>query len=339
MSVTAVSLVFNGNDVGNIAPATRDRILAAAAELGYAPDGVAQSLRRRRTHSIGLVTDSIATSPFAGRLLAGAMDAASTRGYALLTYDSRNHRSLEQEAVVEFGRRKVDGIVFATMGLQEMSVLPDTSLAMVLANCTGPESDHFSVIPDESAAARGAAQLLLGLGHRRVVMLSGPDLPAPLGNVAGPMRATAFRAELESAGAWGSASVLELTGWTIDAGYAGAMRVLAEEDGEPRPAPDRPTAVFAVNDRVATGVLLAAAWLGLHVPQDVSVVGVDDQEELAANVVPALTTFALPHRAMGARAVEVLIDALTAGSAPPVGVERLPFELITRASAGPAPSA
>lgn len=344
VSVTAVSFVFNGNDVGNIAPATKVRILDAAKELGYTPDGVARSLRKQKTHMLGIVTDAIASSPFAGRLLAGAMDAAAGRGYAMLAFDSRDHRDLEQDAVTEFSRRKVQGVVYATMGLREMSTLPETTLPLLLANCTGPDGSHFAVIPDEVNAGRTAARYLLGLGHRRITMLSGPGPGKRIkdGNMAGPLRAKGFRNVLRGAGVPATDSPIVGAGWSIDAGHAAALAVLGDRpDGlgrGRRPVHQRPTAIFAVNDRVATGVLLAAASLGLRVPDDLSVLGLDDQEQLAANVVPSLTTLALPHRQMGSRAVEMLVDAVESGTRPPARVELLPLELIVRDSVGPNPS-
>lgn len=340
VSVTAVSFVFNNNDVGNIAPATKDRILAAAEELGYTPDGIARSLRTQQTHMLGFVTDEIASSPFAGRLLAGAMDAAAARGYAVLASDSRDHRDREQEAVTELTRRKVEGVVFATMGLRAMPMLPSTRLPMLLANCLGPDDSHFSVIPDEVRAGRAAATYLTGLGHRRVTMLTGRTVSRrfPQGNISGPLRVKGFRAGMRAAGVTAGEYATTDAGWSIDTGHAAALRVLTDAAGRVLPADRRPTAVFAVNDRVATGVLLAAASLGLRVPQDLSVLGFDDQDALAAQVVPSLTTLALPHRAMGRRAVDVLVESLESGTPPPARTELLECELLVRDSVAPAPS-
>lgn len=174
VSRTAVSFVLNGRAHGNIAPATAERVRAAAQTLGYTPDRVAQALRLQRTHVVGLVTDAIASSPFAGRLLSGALDRAADSGYVLVLFDSQNHLDREQEAVEEFTRRRVDGLVYATMGLRRILHLPQTSLPMVLANCFVEQGSLTSVIPDNVAAGAAAAAHLLGLGHRHLVMLGGP---------------------------------------------------------------------------------------------------------------------------------------------------------------------
>jgi LacI family transcriptional regulator len=338
--VTAVSFVLNDRDAGNISPATRKRILAAAAELGYQPNRVAQSLRRQRTHVIGLVTDAIASSPFAGRLLGGAVERATRDGYVVVVFDSQDHPEREQAAVDELANRQVDGLIYATMGLRDLSSLPATRLPLVLANCQMAGDPHPSVVPDDVGGGRAAADYLLGLGHRRITMLTGrgvdPRRPLRSGNISGPMRAKGFRAAMRAAGLTAAETPLVTGGWDIDDGYASAMRVLADDLGRARPGAERPTAIFAVTDRVATGVLLAAAHLGLEVPRDLSVVGFDDQEALAANVVPALTTLALPHAAMGERAVDLLLGLL-AGEAPARGHEALGCPIITRQSAGPPP--
>ena len=340
VSKTAVSFVLNGNDAGNIAPATRERILAAATELGYQPNRVAQSLRRQRTHVIGLVTDAIASSPFAGRLLGGAVERATRDGYVVVVFDSQDHPEREQAAADELANRQVDGLIYATMGLREVATVPHTRLPLVLANCQQEGDAHVSVVPDDRGGGRDAAELLLGLGHRRIAMLTGPGVsahrPNVPGNISGPMRANGFRAAMRHAHVAAAESPVVSAGWDIDDGYHGAMRVLTGPSGRLLPASDRPTAIFAVTDRSATGVLLAAARLGLDVPGDLSVVGFDDQEALAANVVPALTTLALPHAAMGERAVELLLDSL-AGRRDPRAPRRqyLPCPVVSRESAAP----
>jgi LacI family transcriptional regulator len=122
------------------------------------------------------------------------------------------------------------------------------------------------------------------------------------------------------------------TGGEISGGHEGALKVL---DGVP--ADRRPTGIFCYNDRVAAGVLHAATRLGLSVPEDLSVVGYDDQEHMAAYLSPPLTTVALPHRAMGEAATRLLLDAIDTGRTPPATVRRLACPVISRASVGPVP--
>lgn len=324
VSVSAVSLVMTGKDTGNIAPTTRERILTAARELDYRPNSVAQSLRRQRSHAVGLVTDSIASSPFAGRIVGGAMDIAAARGYVLLLLDSQSRREREVEGMAELARRQVDGFLYASMAMRVLPQPPSTNLPLVLANCHEASRQVPAVVPDDVGGGRRAAEHLLGLGHRRIVMLSVAGETA--GDIAGPLRAQGFTAALTAAGvgAAEAARTVRPGGWDMDDGYRGAMAVLADASGGPLPAADRPTAIFAANDRSAAGVVLAAARLGLQVPQDLSVVGFDDQEFLAERITPPLTTCALPHRAMGEAAATLLLDALrptpAGGGDAPTGV-------------------
>lgn len=176
VSHTAVSFVFNGRAEGNLSPATQERIRQAAAQLGYRPDPVARGLRRRRTAVIGLVTDEIASSPFAGRLLRGAMETAWDSDHLVLTVDSGGDPVKEDAAVAELLDRRVDGIVYAAMSLRRVRVPEGLHRThSVLANCL-PEDDSLpAVVPAERAGGRSAARLLLGAGHRRLAVIGGLD--------------------------------------------------------------------------------------------------------------------------------------------------------------------
>ncbi|MFF7446427.1 MULTISPECIES: substrate-binding domain-containing protein [unclassified Streptomyces] len=328
VSHTAVSFVFNGRAEGNLSPATQERIRQAAAQLGYRPDPVARGLRRRRTAVIGLVTDEIASSPFAGRLLRGAMDTAWGSEHLVLTVDSGGDRAKEDAAVAELLDRRVDGIIYAAMSLRRVRVPEGLHRThSVLANCV-PEDDSLpAVVPAERAGGRTAARLLLDEGHRRVAMVGGQDDMASVDRLRG------FRDALRAEGVTVPREWVVRSGGEISGGYEGALRVL---DGVP--ADRRPTGIFCYNDRVAAGVLHAATRLGLAVPQDLSVVGYDDQEHMAAYLTPALTTVALPHRAMGEAAARLVLDSIDTGRTPSATVRRLACQVITRASVGPAPS-
>lgn len=321
-SRTAVSFVLNGKGLGNVSAATRERVLAAAEKLNYSPHPGARSMRTQRTHLIGVITDAIASSPFAGQLLQGASHTARARGYLVAVFDSAGRADQEFEAAQEFRRRRVDGLVYASMGLREVTEVPEAGLPTVLANCFSADADLPSVIPAEREAGAAAAQVLLDHGHTAIATITGDTA------IAGPLRHEGFLARLAEHGVTPEVHELYDRNWTIDEGFRAATTLLD------RPAVDRPTAIFCVTDRVAAGALLAAARLGQRVPADVSILGFDDQEELAANLVPALTTFALPHRQMGEVAITMLIDRLAGGVRPPTTRLLLPSPLVLRDSVG-----
>ncbi|MFC7471653.1 LacI family DNA-binding transcriptional regulator [Actinomadura keratinilytica] len=154
VSRAAVSFVFTGRAEGNLSAETQQRIRRAADQLGYRPDEVARSLRRRRSGVIGLLSDEIATSPFAGRLVLGAMEAARERGHQVLLLESRRDPAAEAEAVAELRARRVDGIVYAAMSMRRTPVPLDIDPAhAALANCLPQETGTYaSVVPDERAA-------------------------------------------------------------------------------------------------------------------------------------------------------------------------------------------
>lgn len=329
VSPTAVSFVLNGRDGGNISPETKKRILAVAEMLEYRPHHVAQSLRSQTTHSLGLVTDAVASSPFGGRILAAATERAQANGHILLVMDLHSHDEREGIAFRELERRQVDALIYASMGFRLLDTVPKSNLPVVLANCTAEHADELSVFPDDASGATHALDHLADLGHRHVGMVSGnwnPSIGGDAGgNISGPIRRDAFLAAAERRGV--EARVSE-TGWEIDDGYRGAMELL---DCAPEL---RPAALFCVTDRVAVGAMLAAARFGLGVPEDVSIVGFDDQEKVAAFTVPPLTTVALPHAGMGDQAVAL---ALAAVAGDPIAERRsaLPCELLIRRSTAP----
>ncbi|WP_380792132.1 LacI family DNA-binding transcriptional regulator [Streptomyces albidoflavus] len=325
VSRAAVSFVFTGRAEGNLSAETQQRIRRAADQLGYRPDEVARSLRRRRSGVIGLLSDEIATSPFAGRLVLGAMEAARERGHQVLVLESRRDPAAEAEAVAELRARRVDGIVYAAMSMRRTPVPLDIDPAhAALANCLPQDpGTHASVVPDERAGGRAAVEVLIGTGHRRIALLGGGP-----GDIAASARGRGFGDGMRAAGLAVRPAWRLRVGWQIDEGYAAALALLGTAD--------RPTGVVCANDRVAAGVLLAAARLGIGVPQELSVVGYDDQDQMAAHLVPALTTVALPHHAMGAAAVRLLLDAADAGGEVDTArALRLPCPVVERDSVRP----
>lgn len=322
VSRSAVSTVLNGRGAGNISADTQAAIRAAAADLDYTPNSVAVSLRSRRTRTLGVVTDAIASGGFAGRLLQGASAAAEAAGHVLVLVDVHGDPAGEPAAYRTLLDRRVDALVFAAMALREYTVPREFSrVPAALANCFDPTDPVPAFVPAEVEGGRTAVRLLLAAGHRRIAMLSGHA-----GDVAAVQREEGFALETAAAGLLAPAPVA--AGWEIDRGVLAATAVLASAQ--------RPTGLVCANDRVATGAVLAAARLGLDVPGDVSVVGYDDDQNLAPSMVPGLTTVALPHREMGERAVLSVLAQL-AGQAPDLRRTALPCLPVLRGSVGPPP--
>ena len=300
VSVTTVSHVLNDVVYARVGAETRERVHEAAQRLGYGPNRLAQALRTQRPGMMGFISEDIATTPHAGRIILGADEAAKARGYNLMIINTSGSASLESrqadvEALLE---RRVDGILYATMYHRNVELPANLgSVPSVLVDSVATGGNITAVIPDEEGGARAAVAALLEAGHTRVGFINNTDdVPATR------HRLQAFRATLTEAGLDGDAAPVESEVSEVQGGYEAARRILARED--------RPTGLFCYNDRMAMGAYRAAAELGITIPADLSVVGFDDQELIAANLHPGLTTVALPHYEMGAWATEHLIDAV-----------------------------
>jgi LacI family transcriptional regulator len=303
VSVTTVSHVLNDTPHTRTSDDTKTRVREAAAQLGYQPNRLARGLRTQASGMVGLLTEEIATTPHAGRIILGAQEEASRHNLTLAIINLRLNTETDVEAgqIQAFIDRQADGIIYATVYHDEV-VPPDELLAVpaVLIGARDRHGEIPSVVPDERAGAASVIDLLVRKGHRSIAFAaSSVDVPATRGRLLG------YRDGMLAAGLDPEELVVEAES-EASGGYEATMGLL---DHGRDPA-TRPTAVFCYNDRMAMGAYRAAAELGLSVPRDVSVVGFDDQDPIAASLYPPLTTVALPHYEMGAWAVETLVSLI-----------------------------
>ena len=319
VSRTTVSFVLNNRDGARIAPETRERVQQVAAELGYRPHGGARALASRRSSLIGLVSE-IVTSPFGAATIRGIQDAVRRAGYALFIVPTSTEAAMDSEAFETLLKSRVEGVIYATgWNCRVRMPVQAREIPTVLVHCTDPVSGLPCVRPDEEQVGRLAAQVLLE-GHHRDVGVIELD---PNDGEAAPGRRAGCEAYLERAGIpWNTVSVAVGRG-TTRGGYAAAARLLT----------DHPwlTGLVCGNDRMAMGAYDAIRERGLRVREDVAVIGIDDQELIADQVHPALTTVALPFEEMGKVAVSHLL-ALMEGEEVPAET-LLPGQIIRRSSA------
>jgi len=320
VSVTTVSHVLNDVPGKRISDETREGVRAAAAELGYTPNGLARSFRLQRSQTLALVSDEIATTPHAGRIILGAHEAASKQGWLVMLVNTGGTPELEASEIAALKQRRVDGFLYATMYHRDVSVpdsLVDVPTVLLDAKTTDPSVSW--VVPDEVGGGRTATEHLLAHGHRRIGFLNNvDDIPATHGRLEG------FRAALEDAGVPVREDWIRTAAANTQGGLDSALAVLDSDD--------RPTALFCFADRMAMGAYYAAAELGLRIPDDLSIVGFDNQELIADGLRPGLTTVALPHYEMGAWAVETLIRLIEQPQKGAPAQVRLPCPLVERAS-------
>jgi LacI family transcriptional regulator len=318
VSRSAVSLVLNGRGDGMVSASSQAAILEAARHLGYTPNATARSLRSQRTHTVGVVTDAIASGAYGGRLLSGAARVAQEAGFLLLVMDTAMSEDRETEAFETLRSRQVEGLMFGSM--ETRPYIAPTVMQQgpsVLANCFEPHNAVTSIGCDELAGGRSAAQVLLDHGHRDITMLTGATNVVATGR-----RVAGYEAALTDAGLGVRETVT--AGWQIEDGFTAGVHVLSTSH--------RPTGIICANDRVAVGVALAAGRLGLSIPGDLSLVGYDDDEHVAQFMVPPLTTVALPYEAMGEEAMRHLVSRIAEGTGGEPEQVMLPCPLVIRES-------
>lgn len=326
VSITTVSHVLNAVERTQVREETRQRVLAAAHRLGYRANRMAQGMRTQRTQTVALVSDNIATTPYAGQMLLGAQRAVQQHGLTLVLFNTEGEAATEDAEIQSLLRYQVDGVIYATMYHQQVRVPPALeSLPLVLLDAETTGLDVLSVVPDEVTGGRTATAELTALGHRRIGLCTNvDDIPATSGRLAG------YRAALEEAGLPFDPDLVASDESETWGGYRTAKTLLS--------LPDRPTALFCFNDRMAMGAYRAAAELDLTIPGDVSIVGFDDQELITRGLFPELTSVALPHFDMGFWAGETLATLLDAPdqTEPTEQPLRMPCPLVRRASAAAA---
>ncbi len=327
VSTATVSMVLSGRDAARVSPQTQQRVREAAEAVGYKPNSVARSLRTQQTRLVGLISDTIASTPFAGRMLAGANDVAREQGNLVVLVDTEGDADAERQALNALSGQQVDAMIYASMWHRVVDVPADLPEDAVLLDCAPAAGGRAAVVPDERAGGMAAVRELVAAGHRRIAFL---DAEERFGLVAAPLRYEGYLRVLAEAGIEPDPALHAHAEPVAGGGRDAARRLLD------LPARRRPTAMFCFNDRMAMGAYAAAHHRGLSVPGDLSVVGYDDQQLVAAELDPPLTTIALPHYEMGRWAMEV---ALGLRQADPAAPYLMPCPVIRRASVGPPPAA
>ncbi|MGC5173194.1 LacI family DNA-binding transcriptional regulator [Microbacterium sp. DT81.1] len=328
VSASAVSLVLNDRHEGRVNARTAERIRSAAAEMGYIPNQLARGLKTKRTHTIGVLSDRVASVPFAGRMLEGLQTVAWEAGYLAMIIDTTDRPELVDQASRSLLQRDIDAMIVAADFHRSVAVpsVPPTIPLVVLDGVPSESGRADGVVPDEAAGAYAATTHLLEFGHRRIAFCNiGGDQ-----YIASRLRYDGYARALTEHGAHlDRRRVLTLEDPGTSTAYAPLLALLN--------SPHRPTAVFCFSDQIAFAAFQAARDIGLRIPEDLSVVGFDDQRFIADALRPALTTVRLPHYEMGAWAAQRVIDRMQEDMPSPPLVEKIPCPLVMRESVGPPP--
>ncbi len=296
VSPKTVSRVLNNEP--NVADLTRTAVLDAISSLNYFPNQSARQMRTRQSNIIGLISDEIATTPYAVDIIKGAQAAAWEFGKLLTVINTENDSSVEKRAFQLAREYRFDAVIYASYFHREVRLTEDAAdLPLVLLDCFEASRQLPSVVPDEVQGGFDATSELLHHGHKRIGFINfDQPIPATAGRLKGYQRA------LKAAGiAFDPQLVVDDNG-QASGGYRAALRLLERKE--------RPTAIFCWNDRVAMGAYDAVRRLQLSIPGDVALIGFDNQELIASQLHPALTTMQLPHYEMGQWAVRHLLQSL-----------------------------
>ena len=324
VSQSTVSLVLNDAAGAKFSEATRAKVHEAAHALGYRLSGRAPATpaaaRSSTRNMIVYLGDEISTSPHPVVNIDGARDAAWEHGYVLAVYSTHGNAEIEAQVLRSvLAMPNLLGVIYATVYTRKVNV-PEAlhNVQTVLLNCYAEDRNFPSVVPGEIAGAHAATRYLIGKGHRRIGFINGePWMDASADRLKG------YRQALAGAGIAFDAALVRNGDWLPLQGHRHALDLIAQTP--------RPTAIFCANDLMAMGALEAAAQQGLRVPQDISIMGYDDQE-LARYTNPPLSTLVLPNYEMGRRAVELLVEVATRGARAPAAPVRVDGPLVERGS-------
>ncbi|MEM3658603.1 MAG: LacI family DNA-binding transcriptional regulator [Candidatus Hadarchaeum sp.] len=320
VSVATVSHVINGTR--KVAPETEARVRRIMEELGYQPNAIAQSLRKRATYAVGVLVSDI-TNPFFATLVRGVEDAALEAGYSVIVCNSDEDPEKEDMYIRALWRRRIDGMLIAptrdgtSPALQELVV---RQLPFVFIDRKAKGIDAPAVLSDNEGGAYLATKHLIERGHRRIAIILGIN-----GATTTEERFVGYCRALEDAGIPFSDAFVAWGGYRVEGGRQAIKNLLAMASP--------PSAIFSTNNLMTVGVLQELVHQSIAIPEDVAVIGLDELE-LAEVVYPPLTVVAQNPYEIGRRAFEVLYMQLgKSGNKPNKSLEiRIPMELRVRKS-------
>lgn len=318
VSPITVSRVINNS--GYVSEETRRRVRAAIEELNYVPNILARSLRSKRTHTLALVITDV-TNPFWTTVARGVEDKAVENGFSVILCNTDEDPEKEKSYIEVLLKKRVDGVVIAPVSSKGtiLHTLAQHGIPFVIIDRQVEGIDADLVIGDSVGGAYELTRHLIELGHRRIAIIAGPEHVSTAED-----RLRGYLQALEESGIPVDEALIKRGKFDQEAGYELTKRLLELEE--------QPTALFAGNNFIAIGALLALQEEGVQVPDDMALVTFDEIPQLSA-VYPFLTVAAQPAYEMGAIATELLLERL-AGERKGSREVVLEVELILRRSSG-----
>ena len=300
-SQATVSLVLNRTEGVKISPDTRARVISVARDLGYSaanfPDLFEPDMGIGSEATIAFVVDQLATSPEAAIAIDGARQAAWGAGNVIISAQTMSDPIMEPHTIEALLSRRVSAMIYMTIITRELKapeLLYRLGIPLVLLNCYTADHAFPAVVPSEIAGGEGATKHLIDHGHRRIATILGESWMD-----ASKSRLEGYRRALATADIRFDPELVVEGDWSTTGGFVATQKLLKLNS--------LPTAIFCQNDRMALGCYDALKEAGLRIPEDVSVVGYDD-EDVSRHMRPRLTSCVLPHRAMGRWAIDRLAE-------------------------------
>lgn len=296
VSVATVSRVIN--ETGYVSPDLKERVHTAMRELNYQPSDLARSLRRKETLTVGILIPQL-DHPFFGSLAFAIEKSLFANDYRTLICSAEEDQDKEHAYVEMLIRQRVDGVIFVPTGqsVDNLRLLQSSDVPVVLVDRDLKHRHVDKIMSDNEQGGYQGMCHLLGMGHRNIAVVGAPTYSESM-----VARMNGVRRALHDFGVELRPELLVTgTQTQFEMGYETAINLFAS--AEP------PTAIFALTDVIAIGVLHAAAKTGLRLPDDLSVMGFDDIP-LATYSIPSLTTIAQPIYEMGEAATRILLQRI-----------------------------
>ncbi|HHV97413.1 MAG TPA: LacI family transcriptional regulator [Clostridiaceae bacterium] len=318
VSVATVSRVINNSP--SVSETTYRKVMQAIEELDYKPNLLGRNLRRTETRMILVLLPTI-SNPFYSKIVKGIERVARENGYNILLCNTDSRVETEREYLKLLKNRLSEGAIFMAPVIDRDELSELSRKYPIVQCCEYMEEAHVSYVTiDNFSAAYKAVQYLIGLGHKRIGMISCKN-----NYISTIQRKEGYKKALEDAGLVFSEDLIKVGNYGFKSGIRAAKQFLAKKDNVP-------TAVFAISDSMAIGAIRCFKENGMKVPGDISVIGFDDIT-YASMYDPMLTTVSQPQVELGCEAMELLLAQIRGDIKEPKSIF-LDYELIIRESTG-----
>ena len=331
VSTATVSYVLN--DPSRVSEETREKVMKIVKKFNYNPNSIAKSLKIKKTNTIGIITEDV-TVFTAPEIIDGIEEYAENRNYHIILNNIRLFKRIgnQYKDTAKFAKviadvtnvltsRQVEGIIYVGAHCRDVTgVIGDISIPVAYTYCYTTADVGIAVNYNDEAAACRATEYLITKKHQKIGIITGR-----MDSMQTHDRLKGYQKALYEQNLLFNPQYMKVGDWERESGYRAGKELLS--------LPDPPTAIFAMNDLMAGGVIDAANEAGLHIPQDLSLVGFDNRE-CSYSYTPKLSTMALPLNEMGKICAQKLIDRINnrAGNRQKTDQVKLQCELIERDS-------